>query len=68
MIKEIKGFECCFCKKGIKETKTDPIDINVVFNEDMIKKTGSFQNFYAHFDCFHATLHKDIKGYFVNDD
>jgi hypothetical protein len=64
----IKGFECCFCKKSIKETKIDPIDINIVFNEDMIEKTGCFQNFYAHFDCLHERLHKDIQGYFVKED
>lgn len=32
MIQEIKVFECCFCKTEIKETKTDPIDINIFFN------------------------------------
>lgn len=34
----IHEFQCCFCKMGIKETKTDPIDINIILNEDNIKK------------------------------
>jgi len=65
---EIDGAMCCFCNKGIEENKVDPIDINIVFNEDMLEETGSFQSFYAHFYCLKPTLHKDIQGYLVRVD
>jgi hypothetical protein len=61
----IDGCQCCFCNEGIVETKTDPVDINIIYNEDMIEKTGRFQNFYAHFDCLRQKLHDNIRGYFV---
>lgn len=59
------AFNCCICNQTIIENKVDPIDINIVFNEDMKLKTGSFQNFYAHFDCLKKFLHKNMQGYFV---
>jgi hypothetical protein len=68
VLNEINGFECCFCKQSIEENKVDPVDINIVLNEDMQLKTGSFQNFYCHFDCLKKRLHKDIQGYLVRDD
>ena len=61
-------FSCCFCNESIIENKVDPVDINVVLNEDMQKKNGSFQNFYAHFDCFKQKLHRDIQGYLLKED
>jgi hypothetical protein len=67
-IMKITGFECCFCKKSIEEDSVDPIDINIVFNEDMINKTGSFQNFYAHFKCLKEKLHESMRGYLIRED
>ena len=64
----ITEFECCFCKQSIEENRIDPVDINIIFNEDMKHKTGSFQNFYAHFYCLKKRLHKDVQGYMVRDD
>jgi len=64
----VSGFECCFCKKGIEENKTDPLDMTIVFNEDYKKKTGSFQLLFAHFDCLKNCLHKDNQGYLIKDD
>lgn len=57
-----------FAIKGIEENHIDPLDINIVYNEDMLQKTGSFQNFYAHFYCLKPKLHKDIQGYLVRAD
>ena len=67
-IKEITGFECCFCKKGIEKTRDDPVDMNLILNEDMQNRTGIFQNFYAHFLCLKSKLHKDVQGYFIGND
>ncbi len=50
---ELNGFECCFCKKSIQETRNDPVEINIVLNEDMIQKTEVSQSFYAHIPCLH---------------
>lgn len=66
--KAIDGVMCCFCNKEIEENKTDPLDINIIYNEDMLQKTGTFRNFYAHFYCLKPTLHKDIQGYLVRTD
>ncbi len=55
-------------KKDIEENKVDPVDINIIFNENMKIKSGSFQNFYAHFYCLKEKLHKDVRGYLVRDD
>ncbi len=65
---KITGFECCFCKKSIAENSVEPLDITVVFNEDIKQKTGSFQNFYAHFFCLKKKLHKDSQGYLIRED
>jgi hypothetical protein len=62
------SFQCCFCAKGIEENKVDPIDINIVFNEDMKMGSRSFRNFYAHFYCFKEKLHKSTQGYLVRSD
>ncbi|GAB4456742.1 MAG: hypothetical protein OHK0036_20480 [Bacteroidia bacterium] len=48
--------------------KVGPIDINIIFNEDIQQRTGRFQNLYAHFDCFKMYLHKNIQGYFIRSD
>jgi hypothetical protein len=61
------GFSCCFCNQGIIENKTDPVDIKIILNEDVLKKTGCEQIFYAHFNCFKEKLHQYFKGYFVKD-
>lgn len=65
---EIVGFECCFCKKSIKEDLTDPLDLRVTFNEDIKENTGSFQIFSAHFECLKSKLHEDVQGYLIRDD
>ncbi len=65
---KIKGFECCFCKKSINENQVEPVDISIVFNEDVKKKTGAMQLFYSHFDCLRDRLHKDNRGYLVRED
>jgi hypothetical protein len=65
---KITGFQCCFCAKGIKEDRVDPLDINIIFNEDMKNNSGSFQNFYAHFSCLKEKLHTTMQGYLVRDD
>jgi hypothetical protein len=62
---DIEGFECCFCKQSIRETRNDPIDINIILNEEMIQKTGASQSFYAHAHCLYERLHQDVRGYFV---
>lgn len=62
----ITGFECCFCKKSIKETQNDPIDINIILNQDMQEKTGTAANFWAHFDCMSERLHPDVQGYLLS--
>ncbi len=61
------GFMCCFCNQGIIENKTDPIDINVIQNEDKQNKTGCDQSFFAHFNCFKEKLHRYFKGYFIQE-
>ncbi len=67
-INENWGSQCCFCKKSIEGNAVDPLDISVVFNEDVKKKTGSFQTFYAHFSCLKERLHKDNQGYLIRED
>ncbi len=62
------NYRCCFCNKSVDENLVDPLDINIIFNEDMVKKTGSFQNFYAHFECLKDKLHPNVKGYLVRTD
>lgn len=65
---ENSGFECCFCRQSIIETKIDPVDINVVYNEDILNKTGCSFNFYAHYKCLKEKLHENMQGYLVTDD
>lgn len=67
-VKDMWEFQCCFCNEAIKEDSVDPLDMNIVFNEDMIAKTGSFQNFYTHFHCLKEKLHPSFKGYLVRVD
>jgi|GEM_PF-3334455 len=62
---ELDGFECCFCKQNIHETRNDPVDINIVLNEDMVQKTGASQNFYAHIACLYERLHENVRGYCI---
>ena len=48
--KEIESefsFECCFCNEGIKETHTDPCDINIVINAEIKKKDRAHKIFIA---------------------
>jgi len=62
------NFQCCFCNEGIAENKVDPIDISIIFNEDMLLKTGATQDFWAHFYCLQEKLHPYMKGYLIRTD
>jgi ribosome-associated translation inhibitor RaiA len=62
---DLNGYECCFCKKEIQETRNDPVDINIVLHEDMIQKTEAAQSFYAHIACLYERLHQDVRGYCI---
>jgi hypothetical protein len=67
-IRKINRFECCFCTNSIGENKVDPIDINIVFSDDMKNNTGVFYDLYSHFHCLKEKLHKTMQGYLVRDD
>jgi len=64
-LEELDGAECCFCKMGIQETRNDPVDINIVLNEEMAQKDGASQSFYAHVQCLYEKLHEDARGYLI---
>ena len=44
MIMKEFNFQCCFCNEGIEENKVNLIDINIIFNEDMLLKTSASQD------------------------
>ena len=58
-------FSCCFCNQGIIENKTDPLDVNIMQNDDVQNNTRTSQSFYAHFYCFKEKLHHFPKTYFI---
>lgn len=62
---ELEGFECCFCKKDIQESRNDPIDINIVLHEEAQQENGTSQSFYAHITCLYERLHEDVRGYLL---
>jgi len=61
------GTECCFCKKSIEPNKIDPCNISILAQWDKPKTEQVDINFWCHFDCFKAKLHKDMQGYFLKD-
>ena len=36
--KEEFGFICCFCNQSIIENRTDPIDLDIMHNQDLLNK------------------------------
>ncbi len=54
------GVICCFCKNSIKETKADPVSIDVTLNEEMINKPDSTQFFWAHYNCLGPKFHPEV--------
>ena len=65
---EFDRCQCCFCAGGIDENNINPVNMNIVFNNDMQNTTGISHNLYTHFKCLKKTLHKTMQGYLVQDD
>ncbi len=58
-------FRCCFCDKGIKETKVDPLDISLMGLKKLRTENRSSVDFYCHFACAQEKLHPYFQGYMI---
>lgn len=64
MIENLR-FRCCFCDKGIVETKVDPLDISLMGLKKLRNGRRSSVDFYCHFACVKNKLDPYFQGYMV---
>ncbi len=63
--REIKGYGCCFCGKGIQETNNNPVYITTAFNYDMRRNDDKRDVLYsfAHWHCLYKHVQPSTRNY-----
>ena len=56
----IPGIACCFCNKGVVETKIDPCDISIITGWNRPKSKRRDQFFWCHLECFRSKMHPSL--------